>query len=411
MRRLALIGAIALGLMAPLLTTPAANAAPGPVVPVAQFGMTVQGIAGSAGVPGGIGSIRLWDSGVRWAELQPVQGPINFAPLDRAVARARAAGIRDIEYVLGSTPAWAAVPSPAESGDLYGPGTSSHPASDSYYLDFLAQVVLRYKGVITSYEIWNESNLTLFYRGTPTQLATLTKSAYRVIKQRDPKAIVASPSWLLRYWDATREAQLKAMKVAGWPFDVAAVHAYPFATQGPDSRIIFLSRFKARMAALGAASRPIWDTEANFGDRRPGFAYRVYGGGAAAGIVARTYIDSLRLGIARTHWYSWDSHILGIDMTDALGRRTSAGVAFAVTRSWTVGYRWNGCVTAKKLTFCRLASVKGAKRSLVYSTGSTIKARVPKGAKVACTLDGRCRKVKAGQRINYTGIPQLIVGV
>ena len=51
----------------------------------------------------------------------------------------------------------------------------------------------------------------------------------------------------------------------------------------------------------------------------------------AATYVARTYLDSATLGIARTYWYGWDLSVLGIDMVDANGI-TPAGTAFVTVR-------------------------------------------------------------------------------
>lgn len=410
MRRILVSAAVAVALVVPLLAIPAADAVVGPVVPATQFGMTVNGLGGTASVPAGTGSVRLWDVGATWAQINPSLGVYNWAPLDAAVTRARAMGVRDIDYVLGSTPYWARIPYSAERGDSYGPGSASHPARDSYYLDFLRAVVTRYKGRITSYEIWNEANLSGFYRGTPTQLARLTLASYRLIKSLDPRAIVGSPSWYLRFWAPQREAQLAALRAVGWPFDFVSVHGYPYPLQGPDNRATLLASFKARLAALGV-HKPIWDTEANFGNRRAGFPIRTYVGAAAAQDVARAYIDSLRYGVARTYWYSWDAHTGGIDMIDALGRPTAAGVAFSTLSKWVVGLHWNGCTTASNgISRCALMTSTGAKRSIIYTPGGAVKTTVPLHAFTLCSLDGRCRTVKPGTVFYLTGAPRFVVG-
>ena len=410
MRRMLVTAATTLTLALPLVVAPAAVAALGPTVPATQFGMTVNGLAGRSFVPLGTGSVRLWDVGATWAQVNTSPGVYTWAPLDAAVNRARAMGVRDIDYVLGSTPYWARIPSSAEKGDLYGPGSASHPARDSYYLDYLRAVVLRYKGRITTYEIWNESNLPIFYRGTPTQLARLTLAAYRLIKSLDPRATVGSPSWLLRYWVPQREAQLAALRAVGWPFDIASVHAYPYPLQGPDSRVALLVSFKSRLAALGTR-KPVWDTEVNFGNRFPGYPLRTYVGWTAAQYVARAYIDSLRYGIARTYWYSWDGRTGGIDMIDSLGRPNAAGVAFTTVRKWTVGLHWNGCTTASNgISRCALMTSTGAKRSIIYTRGGVVRTAVLPHAFAMCTLDGRCRTVKPGTAYYLTGTPQFVLG-
>ena len=50
----------------------------------------------------------------------------------------------------------------------------------------------RYRGRITSYEIWNEGSLKVFFGGTAKQLADLTIQGSRAIKSVDPGAKVLS---------------------------------------------------------------------------------------------------------------------------------------------------------------------------------------------------------------------------
>ena len=145
-------------------------------------------------------SVRLWDAGVRWDQINPKKGQYNWAALDRAVSAAEAAGATEILYVLGSTPSWAA--STFSDVDLYGPGTASFPKKSKYYLRLRKAVAKRYKGRITSYQIWNEANTRSFYNGGKydgwIKLAKLTKKASKTIRSIDRKAdIVAASSTVI----------------------------------------------------------------------------------------------------------------------------------------------------------------------------------------------------------------------
>ena len=399
--------ALTLGLVAPV------SAATGPVIGAASIGMTVNGIArtGPADtVPSFAGAIRLWDSGVAWRRMQPTKtGPIDWTNLDRAVSRARSHGMTDILYVLGSTPRWASVRSPKEGGDLYGPGTASHPAKDAYYIDYLRQVVARYKGVITGYEIWNESNAPNFYRGSPSQLAHLAVEARAAIKAIDPRAKVVGPSWMLRGWTDNRDAQVKALKKAGWPIDVLSVHSYPMVTDGPAARVRLLRQFTAQMDSIGKGATPIWDTETNFGNERAGYAIRSYHGAKASGWLAQAYLDSFRYGIARTYWYSWDTRFLGIDLTDTQGRPTAAAHSLAQLRSWLVGYRWGGCSTRGSVTRCRVPATSGARRTIVFTRSGRATLTLPRATRSVCTLGGSC-SAPGGRHLGVTVKPRLVVG-
>ncbi|MDC1474570.1 hypothetical protein N8350_03050, partial [Candidatus Nanopelagicales bacterium] len=88
------------------ITGTTATAAPNPVQPD-QFGLHVPEIA--EGVDPGVtyGSIRIWDSGVTWGQVQQSKNKFWWDGLDRAIGNANAQNV-SILYVLGSTPKWAA---------------------------------------------------------------------------------------------------------------------------------------------------------------------------------------------------------------------------------------------------------------------------------------------------------------
>ena len=123
------------------------------------------------------GALRLWDNGTAWSQIETVKGTYNWALVDRAVANAEKQGIKDILMVLGSTPTWNAkriVP-----GDYPVPGAASAPKSVAAWDAFVTQVVKRYKGRITSYQIWNEASLVMFWDGTPEAMAELHQAGLR----------------------------------------------------------------------------------------------------------------------------------------------------------------------------------------------------------------------------------------
>jgi len=363
-------------------------------LPVADtsFGVHVNGIAQSAPRNGVLTSVRLWDAGVRWDEVEPAPGDYRWATLDAAVANAEAAGAKDILYVLGSTPRWAAR-SPNMPG-LYGPGTTSLPAKTSDFVDFTRTVAKRYKGRITSYQIWNEANTRSFYEGDWVALAKLTRRAYDTIKLVDDSALVVgasstvipgklfqNESFFVRY--------ARAIHDAGDPVDAMAVHLYPVDTsKGPQARVGSIRAAQRVMNRVGI-DRPLWDTEVNYGDRRPGLPQVVPDPQTGATYVARTYIDSVRLGIQRTYWYGWDSHVLGIDLTDAAGV-TPAGTAFLTVRDWLTGSRLAGCTESGGAVLCRFGDAKGRPFSIMWTSSGTT--TVPGTDLRVCRVDGTCTR-------------------
>ena len=252
-----------------------AGVGPGLPIPAAAFGQHIGGIAQSAPADIQLTSVRLWDAGVRWDQIETARDQYDWTALDAAVDNARAAGATDILYVLGSTPRWAAR-NPDLPG-LYGPGSTSLPADPEDYLDFVREVAQRYKGRITAYQIWNEANTRSFYEGDWTALAQLTRRAHDAIKITDPSALVvaasstvipddlfATESFFVRY--------ARALHKAGDPVDAMAVHLYPVdTTKGPDARVASIRAAQRVLNKVGI-DRPLWDTEVNYGDRRAGYA-------------------------------------------------------------------------------------------------------------------------------------------
>lgn len=384
-------------------STSAGSSTPGqPVdVPIADalFGTHVKSLAsGDQQLPERAGSIRLWDSSVTWRELEPVRGQIRWGALDSAVAQAQEMGARDILWVHGSTPRWAA--KDKDAAGLYGPGTSSAP-SERAYLAFLRKVAERYRGRITAYQVWNEANLTIFYRGTGASLARLIAKAREVLAEVDPDALLVGASTTVRRLGPVRtwyDQYATALARAGWPVDAMAVHLYPMADQGVGTRASYI-RFMREWLAERGWTGPLWDTEVNYGDRRDFATIKVTVPQArAAGWVARTYIDSLALGVDRVYWYAWNDHILGIDQVDVrTGAVLPAGTAFLTVQQWLRGGRWRGCTgelvtpTGEEgaVTRCEVQTVEGP-ALILFSHGAATTVPMPAGATRVCQLDGSC---------------------
>ena len=85
-----------------------AGASPGLPIPAAAFGQHVAGISAGAPADVELRSVRLWDTGTRWDQIETAPDQYTWDTLDAAVDNARAGGATDVLYVLGSTPQWAA---------------------------------------------------------------------------------------------------------------------------------------------------------------------------------------------------------------------------------------------------------------------------------------------------------------
>ncbi|MDD2857965.1 MAG: hypothetical protein PHU75_04735 [Candidatus Nanopelagicales bacterium] len=316
------------------------------------FGLHVPQIANGAVPSVAYGSIRLWDSGIAWGMVEQGRGRYWWAGLDRAIAAASAQHA-EIVYVLGSTPRWAATHT--YQGTYPNRGAASNPKVLAYWKEWVTAVVRRHGASIDAYQIWNEANLATFWQGTARQMAILTLEAKRIIRRYDPSAKVVAASSTMRLTTSFSRffpAYLTELRRVGWPVDVFAIHTYGPSTAAPAIREVYVARARARLKAAGAPARPLWDTEINYGIKGPGAAYPDVDieGAPAAADVAQTYLDSIRLRLARTYWYAWSppTELLGITMFDA----TLGAIAYQTTHAW-VSQASVGCTSAA-VRVCRI---------------------------------------------------------
>ncbi len=406
------VGAAALGLL--VTTVPANAASAARYVPDPLFGQHVGRI--SAGAPPtlpSVGAVRLWDAGVTWRQVETKDNVYDWTKLDAAVNNARKLRAGEILYTLGSTPKWAANSASLSSANvklaLYGAGSNSHPRSDSYYLDYLSALAKRYKGRITSYQVWNEANLRDFYLGSPKQMAQLTLKARAVLKKADPRAKLVAASTTVRSKGPVgsfSKTYGKEMKKVRWPVDAVSAHFYPPAKSGPGTRVSYIKKVQKYYKKYGAKKKALWDTEMNYGDLRTYMPKREYTGATAATYVARTYIDSMRYKVSRVFWYGWDMQILGTNMTTKAGALTAGGKSFQQIRGWMSGAKWYSCKTKSKITTCTIKR-NGKKQAIRYTTSKTKTYKVARGTTLMRRLDGSSMPVKKGQRIKITTQPVL----
>ena len=326
------------------------------------FGVAAPVDWGAPGVQ--TGYLRLWDAGVSWRQMQPsATGPIQWEKLDQTMAMASSIGAR-VSYVLGDTPAWA---NGGQSGAV--PPTNLDDAAN-----FIGQLCARYRTPITSFEVWNEGNLTTFWTGSMEQLAELTQ------KVRDAVLACGSGSQVLASSTGTRSsnafltnysAYLRALATRNWPVNGYTVHSYPSADGGPTQRIEEIAQFKTLLAQNGAPVRPIFDTELNYGLAGLGQDRRVIDGATGAAYISQSFIQSVQYGIDSLFWFLWTQADY-----DKLGIQLNAGTPQTIqgwnqTAEWLVGQRMTRCAVGTVVQACQVTGPKG-NYTLLWTTGAEV---------------------------------------
>lgn len=377
---------------------------------------------------GAVGSIRLWDSGTSWREIETSPGSFDFTRLDAKVSAAQARNV-EVTLVLGMTP------------DFYG-GATSNPSDTGAWTRYVTTVVNRYRSFngkrgVHAYQVWNEANVRNYWTGTPVQMARLTKATWDAVKAADKDAIVVAPAFAARIAEQTRGIKFFFyIRLAGVPvwryFDVISLNLYPLDKYGsklgtPETSMSLLGRARTQMRLRGVpSSKPIWNTEVNYGIRSGRF-----GGTRSvpisparqAAYVIRTYLLNAANGVRRVYWYSWDlpalpggGTIANTVLTDpAAGTTRLPGLAYARVRAWMVGGTLMGasrtakpCAKGAGGTYTCVIRYAGGVRRVYWNPTRTVKLKAVRSATFTVGVYGKRKAIKGGATIRVDYRPVMV---
>lgn len=315
-------------------------------------------------------SWRLWDSGVAWSQLEPQPGRWDFAFLDRYVQFAVDHNV-EILLTLGLTPSWASA-RPQEVS-AYGPGNAAEPRNLADWEDYVRTVATRYKGVIHSYEIWNEPNIKGSFSGSPEEMLQLSRAAYEVIKAIDAGITVVSPSpttgagvsWLSEF---LAKEERKYSDAIGYHF---------YVTPDPPEAMIPLIQRTSRASFVREDARTSRCGTPNLAGRSPSISRRTQ---KPQAISCGTYVVNWLMGVERFYWYSWDNHNWStLELTTRDGNQmTMVGAAYGVIREWMLGAVLRSCrLQMPGIWTCSLEQAT-AKSWIVWLETGTAQFDVPK---------------------------------
>lgn len=322
--------------------------------------------------------LRLWDTHTSWRDLEPRPNDWVFDSLDRLVGMAELAGV-EVMLTLGNTPQWAS--SRPDEPCAYGLGCAAEPRSVDDWRRYVEKVVSRYKGRIRTYEIWNEVRFTELedtlspgrraqtYSGSAVKMVELAKVAYRVIKEIDPAAKVASPS-IHVYGDWIKKLDLYLALGGRTVTDVVSFHFY---AKNPEASLRTIDRVKNVLARHNLQDHELWNTEVGYlvhGDANAGNSAALPEELVGAYVV-RTLVLNASVGVRRVYWYAWDNYKYGLWGT--AGRRENlAGAAYRRAVTWLLGAAVNKCSRdSRGLWQCDLR--RGDKRqTLVWSDSGDV---------------------------------------
>lgn len=381
--------------------------APWPVDP-ASFGVTMNSNTGT--MPSfRVGSVRFWDSGTRWADLEPRRGQFDWATLDGMVAAARRAG-KPVLFTIGGTPGWAA---PDGKKSLYADGSRTAPPDDLADWDaFVRALARRYQGM-DAYELWDTVNDPHFFSGTPGTLVEMVRRASRIIRHEDPRATVVCPSVGHLREAAGLAFMRRFARLGGYePCDVAGLKMRQRPAQEPPETMAAELAAVDRTLHAAGVGMPLWDTGPDYDVR----GQPTVRGARARDYAVRFYLMGLYgrdLHLDRTYFYDWGGVRIPIVLQVEGEAPTAAARAVDRIQRWLDGARIRGCGHGAAAGLpgnvwqCRF--LRGG-RDMVIRWAAVGAATVPAGpgAGAVHRLDGTSSRVTPGAPVRITGAPVLI---
>ena len=359
-------------------------------VPDGYFGMTVIGEQLAPLVH--FGSLRTWNAqGAAWSEINPAFNLYNWSRLDWIVDQAQNKGY-DVLYTFGRTPRWASS-DPSAPMPGYGLGECAPPSNIQYWDDFVRAIVVRASGRIKYWEIWNEPQEFPprgYYCGDIPTMVKLQQHAYEIIKSIDPSAMVLTPStaggvgprWMTKFLDAG----------GGRYADIMAFHGY--ADKEAESVLPVINNFARVFAAYGQESKPMWNTEAGWGENR-GFADPAL----QAAFLAKFYLLHWSAGVERFYWYAYDEPEWGT-LWDRVNGLRKAGSAYNEVRKWMVGATLDRpCAVDAEVWTCNFSRPYGYRAIATWDFKGDSSFAVEESYKQYRDLAGKTTK------INYHNVP------
>ncbi len=221
-----------------------------------------------------------------WSVVEPEPDQWNWSAYDRLVAADVRHGLRINAILLGRPDARAAAESGGEvPANLWepvfddgtdAPGSDKRISRENYWATFVYRAARRYMpgGVLGTllgfgpdqgirvWEVWNEPDLPIFWRGGVDNYARLLKVACLAIRHADPEARIMfgglanhqPVDWLAESLKSIAEDPDHAQH--GWYFDILALHNYSFALGTWE----VIDDAKQTLGAFGL-ERPIWVNE------------------------------------------------------------------------------------------------------------------------------------------------------
>ncbi len=327
-----------------------------------------------------IGSLRLWDAGVAWAQINTAEGVYNWNILDEWLQDAQNHNVQEVMYTFGETPQWASS-HPDDPVCAWGPGECDAPkdlnldgtGADQLWKNYVGAIASRAAGRIKYWEVWNEPKNAYYWNGTVAQLVRMARDAREVILSIDPQAVMLTPPshgpWQTLYFAAGGPQYADIITYHGYTYKSGCI-GFPRAAD----ELQIVSGVRQVMATYGQLAKPLWDTEASWGVTS---ASCFYNSDLQAAFLAQLFMLHWSADVKRLFWYQYNNQQNGTLWTpnpnnhrrNFPGTMRKAGIAYEQVYKWMAGMEMPGpCSVSGTVWRCNFSGSGGYLAQALWDT-------------------------------------------
>ncbi len=256
---------------------------------------------------------RVIRRGFYWSTIEKKKGAYDFSKYDEQMKHAQRLGLTVVGVLFGNN-------------KLYeddGQGGIQTEAGRQGFARFAAALAEHYKDHNVLWEVWNEPNVSTFWRRNGKHNSRMFASEYTaLVKAVAPAMLKANPNCFVmagsvsNYWEPSYQWTEGCFKNGILKTGIRGWSVHPYGVKTPEEFGIGHARTRSLLKKYGAAKMPILNSERGFAVKqtREGWS----GGSKARArefqawhLVRQFMIDQMHR-VALTVWYEWDGKAFGI---------------------------------------------------------------------------------------------------
>jgi hypothetical protein len=348
------------------------------------------------------GVIRMWDNLIHWKDTEPINDVWDWKRFDILLNLfLKNNPGHDLLYTFGYAPNWAI-------------GSDGNVINLEDWRDHVINIGKKGRGKIKYYEVWNEANIDIFWKGSAEQMVEMTRIAREELLAIDSEIKILSPSFATGVGIAWLDKFLS--HGGGEYIDIISFHIYHEAI--PEHSIPIIIGIKNLIASYHLDHLPIWNTEGSVGNNSHIITDKSKNSedslstedGIAA--TARAYIVQWIYGVSNFSWYTFEKDEPNRANLSTLDNKSllPPGIAYRETAKWLIGAEIVSHNIHNNRWEVEIERGDDYKAWIVWDTIQDELFKIPSNWDVAVLrkLDGTSTSIKNSNQITIGKIPVLL---